>query len=228
MIKVMDTPRINRYALLANAASVGGLLLLLASVALPMFVVSLAPFSLAMMVIGMGVAMVGIYFANRWVRKPRPEVQIETALKGLGDTYVLFHYPRLPIDHILLTPYGVLVIETISYAGFFTYRDGKWKEGMTLGRAMRYIVEEHLGDPGNMAASEVQLLHEKFIGAGVPLVPVKAVILFSHPAAQLDIKNPPLPVCKTEKLRKHAEMSGAKLTPEEFKIIQEYLENLTV
>jgi hypothetical protein len=228
MIKVIDTPRLNRNALIANVASVGGLLLLLASVAVPMFVASLAPYSLVTMVIGMGAAMVGIYFANRWVRKPRPEEQIDAALKGLGDTYVICHYPHLPIDHILLTPYGILIIETIAYAGLFTYRDGKWKEGMTIGRAIRYIVEEHLGNPTSMAASEIDLLKSKLDKEGLFSVPVKAVVLFSHPGAQLDVKNPSLPVCRIDKLKKQTEMTGAKLTPDVFEQVKEFLKKHTV
>ncbi len=228
MIKVIDTTRINRYALTANAASIGGLLLLLASVVLPLFFQSMATLSLILMIAGMGIAMVGIYYANRWVRKPRPEEQIEKALKGLSDGFILFHYPRMPIDHMLLTPTGVLIIETISYASLFTYRDGKWKEGMTLGRAFRYIVEEHLGDPGKMVTSEAELLREKFIQNGCPHVPIKKVILFSHPNAKLDIKDPPLPVCKVDKLRKHAEIPGAKISPEEYEKVRTYLESQTL
>lgn len=228
MNKIIDIPRINRYSLLANVASIGGLLLLLASVVLPLFVAKLASLSLVTMVIGMGFAMVGIYFANRWVRKPRPEEQMEKALKGLGDTYTIFHYPRLPIDHILLTPFGILIIETIAYAGLFTYRNEKWKEAMTLGRAFRYVVEEHLGDPTKMVASEAQMLREKLIQAGIPNIPIKTVVLFSHPAAQLEAKNPPTPVCKADKLRKYAEMSGAKLTATDYSSVKEWLEKQTI
>ncbi len=166
----------------------GGLLLLLTSVVLPLFFVKLASLSFVTMVIGLIFAMVGIYFANRWVRKPRPEDQIEKALKGLGDTYSIFHYPRLPIDHILLTPFGILIIETISYAGLFTYRDGKWKEAMTLGRAFRYVVEEHLGDPTKMVESEAQSLREKLIQLQLPNIPIKTVVLFCHPGAHVEAR----------------------------------------
>ena len=172
--------------------------------------------------------MVGIYFANRWVRKPRPEEQIEKALKGLGDTYTIFHYPRLPMDHILLTPFGILIIETISYAGLFTYRDGKWKEAMTLGRAFRYVVEEHLGDPTKMVESEAISLREKLNQLQQPNIPIKTVVLFCHPGAQLEAKNPPSPVCKIDKLRKFAEMSGAKLLPADYNTVKEWLEKQTL
>ena len=100
--------------------------------------------------------MVGIYYANRWVRKPRPEDRLEKVLKGLGDGYVLFHYPHLPADHILLSPAGVTVLETVNLDGAYSYLDGKWKESMTIGRALRYIVEEHLGDPTRAASDSAE------------------------------------------------------------------------
>ena len=40
--------------------------------------------------------MVGIYFANRWVRKPRPEESLDKALKSFDDHYRIYHYPYRP------------------------------------------------------------------------------------------------------------------------------------
>ncbi len=228
MIRLIDSNRINRYALLSNVASVGGLLLLMASVALPMFYPALASISIALMAIGLGSAMVGIYFANRWVRKPRPEEQIDRAMKGLGDTYAICHYPKLPIDHILVTPTAIIVMETIAYQGMFIYKDNKWKENMTIGRAIRYIVEEHLGDPTRTVLSEVDYLKEKLKQEGLPEVPIRGLVLFTHPAAIVEAKNPPVPVCRIDKLRKAIEYPGAKISPEVIAQIVHYFEGQTI
>ena len=163
-----------------------------------------------LMVIGLGSAMVGIYFANRWVRKPRPEEQIDRALKGLGDTYAVCHYPKLPVDHILVTPTAIIVMETIAYQGMFVYKEGKWKENMTIGRAIRYIVEEHLGDPTRTVLSEVDYLKEKLKQEGLPEISVRGLVLFTHPAAIVEVKNPPVPVCRIDKLRKTIDHPGSK------------------
>ena len=161
MRQVIDLERVNRNAMLANIASIGGLFTLLASVLLPLFLPKTATLSAILMIVGLGVSMVGIYFANRWVRKPRPEATLEKVLKGLGDGFVLFHYPHLPADHILLTPAGVTVLETVNLDGVYTYLNGKWKESMTIGRALRYIVEEHLGDPTQSASDSAEFLQRK-------------------------------------------------------------------
>lgn len=227
MIKIIDTPRVNRYAMLANVASVGGLLILMASVALPMFYQNLASLSAVLMIVGLGCAMVGIYFANRWVRRPRPEDQIHQALKGLGDSYAVCHYPRLPIDHLLVTPAGIIVFETIAYQGMFVFRDGKWKENMTIGRAIRYIVEEHLGDPVRTVESEVAFLQNRLQQENLGEVPIRGLVLFTHPAAVLDVKNPPIPVCRIDKLRKHVDSPGAKLPSETWQRVVKFCETVT-
>lgn len=229
MKQVIDRDRINRNAMLSNIGSIGGLFILLASVLLPVFLPGTATISVILMIIGLGLSMVGIYYANRWVRKPRPEDRLEKVLKGLDDKYVLFHYPHLPADHILLTPAGVIVLETINIEGMYTYLDGKWKESMTIGRALRYIVEEHLGDPTRAAGDSAKFIKGKlneFTDLSAP-IPVKAVVVFTHPATRLDIKNPPIPACMAEKLRKQVEAGSVKIPQQDYDRAEAYLESVT-
>ena len=189
----LDRKKVGTRAELSNLASIGGLVLLLASVLLPLFLPKAANFSFVLMVVGLGTAMVGIYYANRWVRKPRPEERLDKALKGLADSYHLYHYPPFPPDHLLLTPNGVVILETIGLAGSFSYKDGKWREAMTIGRALRSIVEEHVGDPIRSALRTEQTLRERLAKVVEGTVPIKPVVVFVHPAAELDIEQSPHP-----------------------------------
>lgn len=215
---------------MANVASLGGMLILLGSVVLPLFRPQSAVFATPMMFAGMLIAMVGIYFANRWIKKPRPEDRLDAALKTLNDSYQLFHYPDLPCDHVLLTPNGVVVLETVNLDGRFSYREGRWKEKMTLSRALRWIVEEHLGNPARSALAEAADLQGRFAerlpdGANIP---VKAVVVFTHPAAQVEISDEPgAPVVKVEKLKKAVVEKGKPLSPEAYEGVQAVLENKT-
>jgi hypothetical protein len=209
--------------------SVGGLLTLLASVILPLFIPSLTTISFALMIAGLGVSMVGIYFANRWVRKPRPEEQLDKALKSLSDSCHLYHYPGLPCDHILLTPSSVVILETVGLGGVFSYRKGKWKEQMTIGRALRWIVEEHLGDPIRAVRGAEGYLRNQFDNLEIPpeKVPIKAVIVFTHPAVELDVESASLPVVKVEKLRKQITITPNKFEEDLYQRLDEYFRNLT-
>ncbi|HUH98763.1 MAG TPA: nuclease-related domain-containing protein [Anaerolineales bacterium] len=227
---IIDRPKVNRRARLANAASVGGLVLLLASVLVPVFWPALAEVAFALLIFSGCLAIVGIYFANRWVRKPRPEESLDKALKSLDDHYHIYHYPSLPCDHILLTPAGVVALEVVNLSGSFSHRQGRWREAMTIGRAIRYIVEERVGDPSavsNGIVRELERLFEKELG-GKARSPVKALTVFTHPAVELDIDDPSIPACKIDKLRRQVGIHAERLSPDVYEKLSSYLERLTV
>ena len=210
---LIDQVKISRRRRLSNIASIGGLIMLLASAVLPLSRPGYTGYSTVLMIAGLAMAMIGIFFANRWVKKPRPEDRLDNALKTLSDFHRLYHYPKLPCDHVLLTPWGILVLETINLEGEFHYKDGRWKEKMGLGRALRYIVEEHLGNPVRSALASENYLKGR-LNDETPdgrEIPVHSVVVFVHPAAVLDVENPETTVCKVEKLRRYVNGKSGKL-----------------
>ncbi len=225
----IDHRKVKRRSLISNLISVGGLLVLLSGVLVPFFLPKLVNVAQIWMIAGVGLSMIGIYFANRWVRKPRPEDSLDQALKSHNDSYHIFHYPSLPCEHVLLTPFGVVIIEVFNLAGDFSYKDGRWKEKMNLGRALRYIVEEHLGDPVKNAHDLEEYLSGRLAQAigSEHSVPIYSVVTFTHPAVRLDVKNSPVPVCKLDKLNRHISMKIARLDPLIYEQIDSYLEHLT-
>ena len=226
----IDRQKINTRAQLSNLASVGGLALLLVSVVLSLFFPSWSKLAYILMIVGMGIAMIGIFFANRWVRKPRPEDSLSQALKSYDDHYCLYHYPRLPCEHLLLTPTGIVILEVYNIAGSFTYRQGRWKEAMTIGRALRYIVEERVGDP-IMSVKQMEVELKEFLknelGTGIA-VPIRSIVVFTHPAVDLDVKGTPIPVCKIDKLKKQISSHAPKLMPEVYDKLCLLLERVTL
>ncbi len=226
----VDRQKLNARAQAANLASVGGLVLLLASVVIPLFVPKWSTYTSVLMVLGAAGAMVGIYLANRWVRKPRPEESLDKALKAFDDNYRLYHYPAsLPCEHVLLTPTGLLALEVVNLNGYFSRRNGRWKEAMTVGRALRYIVEERVSDPVMLSQSMVDELNNRLTKefGDRMIVPVKALTVFTHPGVELEFDGPGVPACKLEKLRKQANVPGARLAPEVYDKLGSYLERLT-
>ena len=226
----VNQPKVNTRARLSNLASIGGLVLLLISVVTPLFLPSWANFAYVLMIVGMGMAMIGIYFANRWVRKPRPEESFARAFKSFDDQYHLYHYPSLPCDHVLLTPTGVVVLETINLAGNFSYRNGKWKEAMTIGRALRYIVEERASNPINTVKQvEYELAEQLSKELGLDFsIPIRSVVVFTHPFVQLDIENAPIPICKVGKVRKQITSKAPKLAPELYERLDSFFQSKTI
>ncbi len=228
MKTVMNKAKLIRKAQNANIASISGMVALLAGVVVPLVFPSLGQIApLICILAGIAIAMVGIYQANRWVRKPRPEEQLSKALKGLDDKYVLYHYPSsLPCDHLMLTPDGVVILETVNLAGQFVYKDERWTERMSMGRALRSVVEERLGDPTRSALAVQRYLVGKLLKLTGETIAVKPVIVFTHPGAELDLEpDGPVPVFPASKLKKHVPIEGPRLSPETYQTIASFLED---
>jgi len=200
---ILDREKLRRRAAAAHAASLGGMLTMLGSVAITVFAQQLLILTTILLFLGFATAATGIYFANRWVRKPRPEDILDQALKGLDDRHCLYHYLARSPAHLLLTPSGLVVLETRSGDGYFEFEDGRWRQKITLGKALRFFVEEPLGDPiseARHAAERLEAALAARIGGGAQ-VPVSAVVVFTHPAAVLKVKGAPIPVCLPKQLR---------------------------
>jgi hypothetical protein len=225
MKTIIDIRKVNRRSTTANVASIGGLLGMLAGVLLSLYQPGLSTISTAIMIIGLGTAMVGIYFANRWVRKPRPEESLGKALKSLNDSYRLYHYPALACEHILLGPNGLYVFHINNLGGYFSYRNGRWSERMTLGRALRSIVEEPLGDPVKTVQGYQQYL-VKMMGenvSGGKMIPVTPVVVFTHSGANLDVESAPVAVVKIDKIRRLISSKTSRLDPGLLEQITDFL-----
>ena len=228
MKTLMDREGLRRRATASHAASLGGLAVILGAVVLSMARPEWATLTAVLVVAGFAISTVGIHFANRWVKKPRPEDTLALALKGLGDPHRIYHY-LLPADHVLLTPSAVVVIETVSLEGRFIFRDGRWKQHMPLGRALRFFVEETLGDPTVRAQAEAarlsDLLQARLPGDAAP-VPVLAVVLFVHPNAEVVADSPPVPVCQPAQLRRRIPSHLPKLPSARFEQVRAALDEL--
>jgi len=222
----IDRQKVDRRARLSNIASSGGLILLLAGVVMPLFAPEGSSAAYVLMFVGMGAAMVGIYFANRWVRKPRPEDSLAGRLKSLDDRYHLYHYLNLPCDHLLLTPTGIVILEVFNLAGDFSYKQGRWREAMTVGRALRYIVEDRISDPlasaGQLKADLKEIIARE-LGPG-PEVKIKPVFVFTHPAVRLEVQEAPVEICRIDKLRKQIMIEAPRLTAETYGKLSSFFE----
>lgn len=85
------------------------------------FNVDFVIYSLFMLLIGFPLFNTGRYLAIRWGAKPREDEVLVEQLKTLDQRYTLYNYIQgMPVDHVLVTPAGLFVIETRHQAGSFT------------------------------------------------------------------------------------------------------------
>jgi hypothetical protein len=96
----IDREKLRRRATVSHVASLGGILILLGSTAISIWKPEWSTLTAVMLFVGFASATAGIYYANRWVKKPRPEDTLDQALKGLSGKYCLYHTdpagPSLP------------------------------------------------------------------------------------------------------------------------------------
>jgi hypothetical protein len=226
---IYDEQRVKRNANVAHTLTLGSIFILLASVVLPTIRVEMAPVGNMLFLLGAAVAIAGMFLANRWVRKPRPEAAIAHALGGLSDQYRAYLYQE-PVRHVLLTPYGLVVLELVQLDGQFTFQQGKWRQRMSLSRAFRFLFEPQLGDPVRRAQSSASQLRElvnKTLGGETleKQVPVAAMVFFTHPQVKIELDNAPIPIVTYDKVKKAIPVKGAKLQADLYKRIQEWMEN---
>jgi hypothetical protein len=227
MKSIIDARKVGRRAALSHVASLGGLLVMLGSVGLSLWRPALQTLTTGLLLVGVVCATVGIYHANRWVKRPRPEDILDRALRSLDDRCRLYHYAFVS-DHVLLTTADVVILETINLEGWFTFDSGRWRQRFSVSRAMRYLLEQRLGDPLQRAEAYAAWMRS-FLEENLPdgcRPPVGAIVVFVHPAAQLTlVSSPSLPICQPERLAKYLPKGHSKLSSECYERVRELFDS---
>jgi hypothetical protein len=228
MKSVIDHKTIQRKARLAHIASVAGMLILLVGVLFPYWLPALSNLTVAFIIVGFAIAAVGVYLANRWVKKPRPEDVLDKTLKSLSDQFRMYHYGT-PWDHLLLTPGGLVILDTINLEGVFSYDEGRWKQKMTISRAFRYVFEERLGDPVKrvqQGITQLTALLQQRLPESEP-IPVTGLVVFIHPLCEVTARDASIPVCIPKNLQKRIPTQANRISPETYQAVQGVLDTYT-
>jgi hypothetical protein len=155
------------------------------------------------LLVGFILSNIGIYMANRWVREPRADQNLDKVFKGLDKRYTLYNY-YLPASHVLTTPTGLITFTVQHQTGTISCEGDKWRHRMTLGRLFRILTDEGLGNPTKEAyreASEMnRLLQDSLPEATFPITPL---ILFDAEPDSLDltVTNASVPVLRLSELK---------------------------
>jgi len=150
---------------------------------------------------GIVLSNVGIYNANRWVKRPRPDEVLTKVLKGFDRRYYLYNY-TLPVDHVLLGPSGLFVLVARNHAGPIYCANGRWRQKLNLFRVFGFL-GEGVGNPTRDAERSVRKI-QKFLAEKMPQLgemPVQSAVVFTNEKAELQVENPPLPVLDTKGLK---------------------------
>ena len=172
-----------------------GLLVLVAAAVLLFVRQELMWASMALVWVGFLVSLVGSYLGERYVGPLAYHKRVPELLKGLDNSYTLLLH-KLPVPCVLLESGGVTVFTVKTQGGLVTYQDGKWQHRQKMGFLRRFAGQESLARPDQMAHAEREII-EAAIARHLPEaveVPVKSLILFTHPEVTLEIDNDTAPV----------------------------------
>jgi len=224
---ITDEKLIKRNAVIGRVASLLGLAVLFGGLVINFTRPGLVFLSFGALLFGFLLSNVGIYYANRWVRPPRPDQALDAALKGLDDRYTLYHY-RLGASHALISPAGVFALVPKFQAGEigFDGQRGRWSHrGGNL--YLKLFGQDRLGNPSAEAATESAALANKLekLLPGKEIPPIQAVVVFTNDKAQVDADAAPIPTLHARKLKAYlrSRPKGASLSREAMQDIDEKL-----
>lgn len=165
-------------------------------------------FSFLALLFGFILSQVGIYFGNRYGRRPRPDEQLDSGLKGLDDKYTLYHYV-VPAPHLLVGPAGVWILFPFTQGGTITFQKGRWRQ-RGGNWYLKFFAQEGISRPDldiEVNTEKIQKLLTRQL-PGYTLPPIQAALVFANEKAVIscdDATAPTLPLSKLKEfLRKKA------------------------
>jgi hypothetical protein len=225
---VKDEKKIRRYSVLGQVASLGGLVILAGGMFISFRYQDKIGFAWIALLIGFTLSQVGIFFGNRWGRRPRPDEHLDNALKGMDDRNTIYHY-KTATNHLLVGPSGVWVLIPRHQVGKITIEKGRFKQkgGGVLQGYLRIFAQEGLGRPDLELESEIDAMRKYFKKMLPDQEPpaIQGVVVFTNEKTELDVDEAPIPVIPVKKLkdliRKKSKEKG--LSPLKLQEIQEAL-----
>jgi hypothetical protein len=201
---------IKNEKMIRRNARIGGIITIvsLAILGFGMYITFMRPelFSLSILALLLGflLSQVGIYFTNRWGRKPRPDELLDQSLKGLDDRYSLYHY-HTPASHVLVGPAGIWTLHPKTQKGTITYHKNRWRQkgGGLLQGYLRLFAQEGIGRPDLEIDSDVNAL-SKYLDRSftdLDLPPIQSALVFFHPEVVIEAEDAPAPTLFSKKLK---------------------------
>jgi hypothetical protein len=218
---------IKRNARLGQVASIGGLLVLAGGMFISFTRQDLFFMSMIALLVGFALSQIGIFFGNRWGRRPRPDELISQALKGLDGRYNLYHYTT-PTAHLLVGPSGVWVLMPRHQAGTITYEPSKnrWvQKGGNL--YLKIFAQENLGRPDLEISAEVNAV-QRYLSQQLPdgdTPEVQAALVFTNEKTEVEADNAPIATLPARKLKDHLRKiaKNKPISPERLEQVKEIL-----
>jgi len=197
---------IRRNARIGGIATLGGLALLVGGMIFTFTTrdPSQVGWSWLLLIAGFIASQVGVYFGGRFGRSPRPDEQLDRALKGLDERYSIFHFTTA-VSHLLVGPAGVWIFLPRHQGGKITYAKGRWRQSKSgcVQAYLRFFAQEGIGRPDLDIPVETQSL-TKFFNKKDPeleVPPIQAAVVFTNENVELEVDDAPAPSLPAKELK---------------------------
>ncbi len=156
------------------------------------------------LILGFAMTQIGMFFTNRWGRRPRPDEELDAALKGLPGDTVIYHYTT-PVPHLLVGPAGMWILQPYHQKGRVTYSRNRWRlsGGGFMQGYMSIFGQEGLGRPDADIATETNSL-KKYLAREMDeqeIPDVQAALVFTNDEMEVDASDAPMPALKIKQLK---------------------------
>lgn len=143
----------------------------------------------------------GILLSDRWVAVPRPEEALAGALRSAGRRYRLYNWV-LPADHVLLAPWGLVVLAVFNHDGPVSISGPRWQDARPPLLRVLSFGRRPLRNPQPWLDAEIQALRAAFAKCDdlLALVPIEPLVVFSRPWAVLRLADPSPPALPVAEL----------------------------
>ncbi len=195
---------IKRNAKIGQYTSIGALAVLAVGMYISLKRQDLFIYALIALILGFVMTQVGMYFSTRWGRSPRPDEQLDQALKGIpGDTYI-YHYIT-PVPHLLVGPAGVWILQAYHQKGSVSYARNRWRlsKGGFMQAYMSIFGQEGLGRPEVDIETETGAL-KKYLSKHMDeqnIPEIQSALVFTNPDIEVDATDAPMPAMKIKQLK---------------------------
>jgi hypothetical protein len=201
---VKNEKLINRNAKIGQYTSLAALAVLAVGMYISLQRQDLFIWALVSLVLGFVMTQVGMFFSTRWGRSPRPDQQLDMALKGLPGDTVIYHYIT-PAPHLLVGAAGVWILQAYHQRGKVTYSKNRWRlsGGGFMQAYMSIFGQEGIGRPEVDIAAETnalkKYLEKSMEGQGLP--EIQSALVFSNEDIEIDATDAPTPALKIRQLK---------------------------
>jgi hypothetical protein len=196
---------IKRNATIGGYSNLAALVFLGGSVYFALTQPQLGNWTLLTLVAGFVLTQVSMYFGNRFGRRPRPDEQLDAALKGLSGDAIVYHHST-SVPHLYVGAAGIWILLPFHQKGKVTFKKNRWKSsgGGFLQGYLRIFGQESIGRPDLEASHQAsQLAKEikKSLNEGEEVPPIYAMLVFLDENVVIEAEGSPLPAVQVKKLK---------------------------